>query len=151
MDINTIRDKVEEFYKVDITEKNRRKQNIKAKKIFCYVACVVHNYPVGKVGKHLNLNHGSAIHLRDSCIQSIEIGYKDVINDIYNIFNIDLTLGRTMEKIESLISRINIEELPINKVDNLVERINAAIRGYNIKPKQTESTIYEGHGTYIQD
>ena len=130
MELLEIKNKVEQFYKVDVDSKSRRKHNVRAKRIFSYVSAKHFDHSVTNIGACMGLKHDSAIYHRDTAKLMIEIGYNEIISDIYNIFNIDVSRDKTREKREELLKAMDLSRLPNDKVDEFIMRVNVMIEAY---------------------
>jgi len=130
MELLEIKNKIEQFYKVDVDSKSRRKHNVRAKRIFSYVSAQHFNHSVTNIGASMGLKHDSAIYHRDTAKLMIEIGYNEIISDVYSIFNIDVSRDKTREKREELLKAMDLSRLPNDKIDEFIMRVNVIIEAY---------------------
>jgi hypothetical protein len=133
MELTEIKKNIEDFYKVEVSAKNRHKHYVRAKRIFSYIASEHFNHSVTKIGESMGLKHDSAIYHRDTAKHLIDVGYSDIVSDIYDIFNIDVTVDKTREKREELLKALDLTRLPNKDVNEFVMRVNVMIDAYEKK------------------
>lgn len=146
MTLQEIRTSVEQYYNVDLNDKNREKNTIDARRAYFYISTHLYKHRVSHSGALIGLRHDTAIYHRNKGIDFVKYNYKEFIEEVFNITGIDLTVDKKKEKLSDLISKLNIKDLPLSKVNDLADRINLIIKGYNIKHGKDEHEIIISNG-----
>ena len=141
MELKEIRTLVQNYYRVDLNDKSRLKNNVDAKRMYFYIAIKIYKHKVTVAGHSIGLRHDTAIYHRDKGIDFVKYGYTNFIDDVFNITGKDLTKDRRKQRLETLGKLINLNDLPIDKLNELSERINLMIKGYNFKHGKDEHEI----------
>jgi len=125
---------VNKHYKVDIQTKRRHVQIINAKRMFCYYVTENHPYGLCYIARYLGLTHASVINHRKKAVGFIETKDPIFLRDYYDIFNIDLTPEKVYQEADESSVRLQMLYLdtPENKRKELVDRVSAMVKGYNM-------------------
>lgn len=126
---------VNKHYKVDIQTKRRHAEIIDAKRMFCYYVTENHTYGLCYIGRYLGLTHASIINHRKKAIGFVETKDPMFLRDYYEIFKIDLTPKKIHQQADKSEIRLQMLYLdtPKNKREELIERVSAMVKGYNMK------------------
>ena len=125
---------VNKYYNVDIQNKRRFSDIIDAKRMFCYYA--TQNLPYGwcYIGKYLGLTHASVINHSKKAIGFVETQDPIFLRDYYKLFKLDLTHKKVHQQADKSEIRLQMLYLdtPKNKREELLDRISAMVKGYNM-------------------
>jgi hypothetical protein len=134
LDLEEVEALVNKYYNVDIHNKRRFSDIIDAKRMFCFYA--TQNLPYGwcYIAKYLGLTHASIINHSKKAIGFVETQDPIFLRDYYRIFNIDLTPEKEHQEADESSVRLQMLYLdtPENKRKELVDRVSAMVKGYNM-------------------
>jgi len=126
---------VNKYYNVDIQNKRRFSDIINAKRMFCYYT--TQNLPYGwcYIAKYLGLTHASIINHSKKAVGFVETQDPIFLRDYYKLFNVDLTPKKVHQQADKSEIRLQMLYLdtPKNKREELLDRISAMVKGYNMK------------------
>ena len=145
MELQKIRTSVEQYYNVDLKDKSRLKNNVNAKRLYFYIASI-YKHKVSKVGQLIGLRHDTAIYHRDKGRDFVKFNYTEFIEDVFKVSGVDVTIEKKQKKISDLICQLDLNDLPLDKINELADRINIMIKGYNLKHGKDEHEIIISNG-----
>jgi len=125
---------VNKYYKVDIQTKRRHAHIINAKRMFCYYVTENHPYGLCYIARYLGLTHASVINHRKKAVGFVDTKDSIFLRDYYDIFKIDLTPKKIHQQADESEIRLRMLylETPKKKRKELVERVSAMVKGYNM-------------------
>jgi hypothetical protein len=143
MQLKEIREAVESYLGVDIRIAIRKKENVRGKRLFFYVARYIHKYSLYACAEELGLDHSSAYHHAYKFKQWVEFGDAQSTQDLYNCFGIDSTGDNAMERRAKTSDKFLslLEKIPQDKHEDAYMRIDAMVKGYNQKHGDTITII----------
>lgn len=137
MKLQTIKQTIDTFYDIDISEKNRTQLFVEAKQMYCYFSRMFTYFSYDVIGKEIGIHHTTAIHNENKAKDYIEID-KDFRLRNHKIRNI-LESNLTSETITKDINYIKLYEDLLNENRNL----NAQLNRLQTKYKQlVELNVY---------
>ena len=138
---------VNKYYNVDVQNNRRHAEIINAKRIFCYYVTENHSYGLCYIARYLGLTHASIINHKKKAIGFVETKDPIFLRDYYKIFKIDLTPEKKYEEADESSIRLQMLYLdtPQKKRKELVDRVSAMVKGYNMTHGVDEhEIIYAG-------
>ena len=151
MTLEELKEKVENYYKVDLRSTSRIRSVINAKRMFLYYAREIHGeqYSFQFLSNYVGLrNHATAYHHVNTVKDWIEQNDKIIINDFWKALGISLRKDFYPQEIEEeTIDKINyyINLIPKDKLQETLERVRSMAKCYNVIHGKDKYEIIKGH------
>ena len=154
MRLDKIRKQVEEYLNVDVRAVNRKKEFVRAKRLYCFVSRHVHNHSLYAIAEEANIDHSSVYHHSAKFKQWLEMGDSQSVGDLYRCFGIDATKDKAIQRREKTVDKFLelLNTIPEDKHEEAYKRIEAMVKGYNQKHEDTITLIngYESIAEFIK-
>ena len=149
MTLHDIRRAVQRHFRLDMRKVSRKRTNVDAKRIYCYIARQ-HKYTFKEIAEYLNMNHATAVHHNKVATNWIKQGDTEIITHIDTIFN--LGVAKSIEdNNETAIKDMfldTLKEIPKDMRADALDRLKLIIKGYNWKSEDTLK-VYESEESML--
>ena len=138
-DIQTL---VQDYFKVDdITVKGRKGEVVEARRLAIWYAREK-GYRYYSITEAWGFGHDVGIYHNKYINNMIRLGHRQTTDDIWNVFNLDVTKDMTKEKLQRIHNSFDsmLMSCPDSDLSELIERVGIMVKAYNHThvPRPTE-------------
>ena len=147
MELRDIKEKINAFYHLDITDRNRQRHYANARKLYCYMANKYNHSYIG-AGRFIGIKHDAVIYHSNLAKKWIQQGDKDFIKQVEEVFN--YKVGKTSnEKKLSQIHKVYdplLLDIPAGLHKEILDKVKLMIKVHNMKQSKNELKEYVAKG-----
>lgn len=147
MELIEIKNKIEDYYGVDMSVKNRAKQFSNARKMYCYIARK-NKYKFQETGDLISRPHDVVLYhnkIAKSWVANRDIQFLKELKEVFEIEVGGTLKERQLKKLHSKFDDVLLT-IPKNLQDDVIEMIEARVKATEWKQKDTLK-LYIGKDT----